>query len=70
MRMSDHPVREVDRLVDGHLRLYRALDAHYQIDDRRHADKPQGYVTREKSGATQGQQQIGDDNNDIDTKQR
>src|ERR1700680_1958593 len=68
--MPDHPIREVDGLVDGHLRPYRTLEAHYQINDRRHADKPQGYVTREKSSAAQGQQQIGDDDNYVDTQQR
>ncbi len=32
-----------------------------------YADKPQSYVARKESGAAQGQQQIRDDDNHVDT---
>ena len=47
VRVADHPVGEVHRLVHGHLRLRRPLHADDEVEERRHGDEPQARIARE-----------------------
>ncbi len=68
--MRDNPVREVDGLVERHLRLRRALHADDHVEDDGHRYEAQRDFFGYESGAALRQHQVGDHQYDDNAQQR
>ncbi len=68
--MPDHPVSEVHGLIDRHLRLGGALNAHQQIEHGAGRHEAKSDVGRNETAASHRQQKVRDDEDDVDAEDR